>query len=68
MTRRWSTVVGCAFAYVLDGGACMFDRPDLRRTKTGTMWTGQAIALLAAGLGLTALVALAVIGWLEHAA
>ena len=46
----------------------MLDRPDPRRTKTGTAWTGQAIALLAAGLGLTALVALAVIGWLEHAA
>lgn len=46
----------------------MFDRPDPRRTKTGPTWTGQAIALLAAGLGLTALVALAVIGWLEHAA
>ena len=46
----------------------MFDRPDLRRTKTGKAWTGQALALLAAGLGLTALVALAIIGWLEHAA
>lgn len=68
MTGRGSTVEMCAFAYVLDGGTDMLDRPAPRRTKTGTAWTGQAIALLAAGLGLTALVALAVIGWLEHAA
>ena len=46
----------------------MTGRPDPRRAVGSTPSTRQAIVLLVAVLALTALVALAVFGWLEHAA
>lgn len=46
----------------------MTGRPDPRRGATGTPWTGQLLALLVIGVLLAALVGIAVLSWLEHAA
>ena len=66
--QSWTRVRECAPAYGDDGGPDMTGRPDPRRGATGTPWTGQLLALLVIGVLLAALVGIAVLSWLEHAA